>query len=193
MTTQKFYHEDNYLSLLRHPDGERMWITQTDLQVVADLYQKKVHILETGVPEGRLRPEATDLEREGRKVGARWTVLEPNPNMIHVKDFHDALLEEVGDIYLLNSSLSHFDLLVHKNSRLAKKGNLKFIELHPEVIETNENPIIKEIETNHINEKSDDFQKDDITSTDQHESVDKAEEKKKRTLPSSSTRTYTLP
>ena len=108
-------------------------------------------------------------------MGARWTVLEPNPEMVHVKDFHDTLLGEVEDIYLLNSSLSHFDLLVHKNSRLAKKGNLNFMELNPEVLNT------KKDSTSNVNEtKTNDNSKDDVqTSKDQHETVDKIKGKVK--------------
>ena len=132
MTTVKFYYEENYLNLLRHPDGHKMWMTQSDLQVVADMYRKRVHILETEVPEGRVRAKATELELEGSKVGARWTILEPDQAMAHVKDFHDKMLDEVEELFIMNRSLVHFDLMVHKDSRLAKMGTLKFMEEHPE-------------------------------------------------------------
>ena len=133
MTAVKFPHVKKYLDLLRHEDGGKMWITQSDLQIVADIYQKTVYTLETEVPKGRMRAEAKDLEREGMKVGARWTVQEPNPDMAHVRGYHEGTLNEVGDIYLINRRLNHFDLLVHKDSMLARKGNVKFMELHPHV------------------------------------------------------------
>ena len=42
MTTVNFPHEKKYLDLLQHEDGGKMWITQSDLQIVADIYQKTV-------------------------------------------------------------------------------------------------------------------------------------------------------
>ena len=131
LTTVKFYHERNYLDLLRHPDGQQMWMTQSDLQVVADTYQKTIHTLETNVPRGKLRTEATALEVEGDKVLARGTVQVPNPAMTHVRGYNNEALAQVGDICLINNSSNHLDLLFHKDSMLAKKGHVKYLELNP--------------------------------------------------------------
>ena len=93
-------------------------MTQTCIQVVADTYQTKVNMLETNVVKGRLRRGVSELEKEGARVGSRWTVMSPNPNVQDQGEFVD----QVKEIFLLNSSMNHYDLLVHRESPLAKQG-----------------------------------------------------------------------
>lgn len=57
-----------------------------------------------------------------------------------MRGYHEGMLGEVKDIYLINRSSNHFDLLVHKDSRLARKGSLKYMELHPDTKTTSEKP-----------------------------------------------------
>ena len=121
METKEFNNREDYKNFLRSKDSEEMWMTQTCLQVVADMYQAKVHTLETNVVQGRIRKGATELEKEGARVKARWTVTIPNPNFENQGEFVD----QVQDFFLLNSSLTHYDLMVHRESKLAEFGLLK--------------------------------------------------------------------
>ena len=121
MTTKLFREEEEYLEFVRgSKEAETMWMTQSDLQVAADLYNTTIHTLETGVPRTRLRENPTQMEQEGFKVKARWTEIRP----INKSTEDKVYVEEVGDVYLINNSQSHFNLLVHKDSELAKRGTL---------------------------------------------------------------------
>ena len=78
MTTKLFRQEEEYLDFVRgSKEAETMWMTQSDLQVAADLYNTTIHTLETGVPRARLRENPTEVEQEGFKVKARWTEFKP--------------------------------------------------------------------------------------------------------------------
>ena len=118
METKTFKNRDEYKDFLLSKEAEGMWLTQTCLQVVADMYQAKVHTLEINVVGGRVRKGATDIEKEGNRVKARWTEIIPNPNFKGQGEFED----QVDDFFLLNSSLTHYDLLVHSESKLAEQG-----------------------------------------------------------------------
>lgn len=125
MKTTHFKNEDEYIEFVRRSKkAETMWMTQSDLQVAADIYGTTIHNLETAVPRARLREGATEMEQEGWRVRARWTEIKPLDALAYAKDYK----EEVGEIYLINSSQSHFNLLIHKESELAKKGTLKYWE-----------------------------------------------------------------
>ena len=65
-----------------------------------------------------MRKGASEIEKEGARVRARWTVMSPNPNIQGQGEFVDKMQE----IFLLNSSLTHYDLLVHRESKLAEQG-----------------------------------------------------------------------
>ena len=118
METIEFENVEEFKNFLRSKESEEMWMTQTCIQVVADTYQTKVNTLETNVVRGMLRRGASELEKEGARVEARWTVMSPNQNYQNQGEFAD----QVQEIFLLNSSMNHYDLLVHRESPLAIQG-----------------------------------------------------------------------
>ena len=81
METITFENVEEFKDFLRSKEAEQMWMTQTCLQVIADTYQTPVNILETEVVRGRMRRGASEIEKEGARVRARWTVISPNPNI----------------------------------------------------------------------------------------------------------------
>ena len=79
-----------------------------DLQAVANIYQVPVHILTTGV-EGMVEPRA------------RWTHIQPDSRL---KKF----CKEIGDLpelWLFHIDEMHFNLLIRKDSELAKEGSIE--------------------------------------------------------------------
>ena len=82
------------------------WMDHHDLQAVSNMYQVPVHILTTGV--GMVEPKA------------RWTHLEPD---IRLESFRSKL-GELPELWILHSDNIHFDLLIRKDSKLAKEGSI---------------------------------------------------------------------
>ena len=70
------------------------------------------------------------LNPQCRLASMRSIVINPNPDIEHLKDFPVSV---AGDMFLLNSSMSPIVLIFYKDSNLAKKGSLKFREKHLEV------------------------------------------------------------
>ena len=124
-------------------------MTQTCLQVVADMYQAKVHTLEINVEGGRMRKGATEIEREGARVQARWTELIPNP---HIKD-QGEFRDQVKDFFLFNSSMTHYDLLVHRESKLAEQGLvIKSKDTKSKEKQINQNVVEKSVKASQTND-----------------------------------------
>ena len=64
MTTKLFSQEEECLDFVRvSKEAETMWLTLSDLQTAADLYNTTIHTLETGVPRARLRENPTQIEK----------------------------------------------------------------------------------------------------------------------------------
>ena len=103
-----FMDEEEYLNFLKNdPTSGWMWMDHIDLQVVANLYQMKIHILSTNI-SGLEEPKA------------RWTYLVPDERLKEFKIVNGESL----DMFLMHVSDIHYDLIVHKNSILATEGDI---------------------------------------------------------------------
>ena len=76
------------------------------------------------------------LNPQCRLASMRSIVINPNPDIEHLKEFPVSV---AGDMFLLNSSMSPIVLIFYKDSNLAKKGSLKFREKHLEVEQEDDN------------------------------------------------------
>ena len=63
------------------------------------------------------------LNPQCRLASMRSIVINPNPDIEHLKEFPVSV---AGDMFLLNSSMSHIVLIFYRDINLAKKGSLKF-------------------------------------------------------------------
>ena len=103
-----FENEIEYLEFLKKDSKSgRLWMDHADLQAMSNYYQIVIHILTTSV-ENMVEPRA------------RWTHLEPDPDM---KNF-SPVPQGLPDMWLMHVDNIHFDLIVHKNSLLATEGSL---------------------------------------------------------------------
>ena len=103
-----FNDETEYISFLRDdPRSAWLWMDHGDLQAVANMYQISIHILTTGV-EGMEEPKA------------RWTHLVPDNRLRSFNTIQIDLL----DMWMIHEDDSHFDLIIPKESILAKEGSI---------------------------------------------------------------------
>ena len=79
-----------------------------DLQAVCNIYQVPVHILTTGVV-GMAEPRA------------RWTHLQPD---IRLKEFCK-IVGDLPEMWLLHQDNIHCDLIINRESILAKEGSIQ--------------------------------------------------------------------
>ena len=97
--SEPFENEAEYLEFLSNDlRSKYLWVDHQDLQVVANIYQMKIHILTVGV-EGMEEPKA------------RWTHLDPDRRLEAFKEIDSNL---VGDMWLLHKDSTHFDLIIKK-------------------------------------------------------------------------------
>ena len=90
------------------PRAGKLWADHHDLQIVANAYGIKVHILTVGV-----------VSKDGPK--ARWTHLDPDGRLGSL----DANASKMyGDIWLLHQDSTHFDLIIKNDSILAQKDGI---------------------------------------------------------------------
>ena len=121
-----FENENEYLDFLKNnPKSGRLWMDHADFQAVSNYYQIEIHVLTTNV-ENMVEPRA------------RWTHLEPDPEM---KTF-SPVPKGLPNMWLMHVDEIHFDLIVHKDSLLVTEGS---IDMEKEV-EGQENE--KSFETN---------------------------------------------
>ena len=76
------------------------------------------------------------LNPQCRLASVHCIVVNPNHDIEHLKEFPVSV---AGDMFLLNSSMSHSVLIVYKDRNLVKKGSLKFREKHLEVEQEDDN------------------------------------------------------
>ena len=81
-----------------------MWSDSEDLSVIADLYQIKIKII-------------TTKGKDDKNPTVNWIF--PDENMKAFSDFGRA---EMNDMILLHENDNHFNLVISKNSDLAKMG-----------------------------------------------------------------------
>ena len=101
-----FQNETEYLQFLqKDSQSSLLWMDHGDLQAVSNHYKVKIHILSTNI-EGMEEPKA------------RWTHLEPDERL---KEF-SSLPNGLQDLWLMHIDRYHFDLIIEKESILAKEG-----------------------------------------------------------------------
>ena len=107
MKSLTFQDEKEYTEFLRNnPDSGKLWMDHQGLQIVANAYQINVHILTVGV-EAMEEPKA------------RWTHLVPDKRL---EDFDNMKQNSlVEDLWMIHEDGVHFDLIIKKESVLAKK------------------------------------------------------------------------
>ena len=141
--TRNFKNEQEFLEFLHmNPeDAAMMWVSHPCLQAAANMLNLKINLLTTGVSNPSLQCQRcktqiifknisdlmkhnqtvhkkieTEEEKEGRKVRARWTEIEPDHKMVK-GDPKNPLM----DIFLMHEDDVHYNLMVHKNHPLAHK------------------------------------------------------------------------
>ena len=103
-----FMDEEEFLNFIKNdPTSGWMWMDHIDLQVVANSYQMKIHILTTNI-DGMEEPKA------------RWTQLVPDERLKEFKNVNGSSV----DMFLMHCSDVHYDLIIHKNSILATEGDI---------------------------------------------------------------------
>ena len=106
-----FKDESEYLTFLtKNNKSGLLWMDHGDLQAVANMYQIKVHILTTNI---------ASLE----ETKARWTHLVPDQRL---KSF-SRISMKLPDMWVLHRDEQHFDLIIEKNSTLAKEGPIESV------------------------------------------------------------------
>ena len=95
--------------LKKDPRSGKLWADHHDLQIVANVYGIRIHILTVGI-----------VSRNGPK--ARWTHLDPDGRL----GSFDANASKMygGDMWILHQDSTHFDLIIKKDSILAKKDGI---------------------------------------------------------------------
>ena len=128
-------------------EAASLWTDAEDLAVISDMYQVKIKVITTK-GEADMNPTVN------------WIL--PDATMSEFADLKDV---EINDMVLLHQNDSHFDLVVSKDSELAKLGSLSY--------QTNIGPMRdskEDVEVNSINEKEfdathSDEETDDIAET----------------------------
>ena len=107
--TRPFQNEAEYLNFLSNDtDSKLLWVDHQDWQVIANVYQMKIHILTDGV-QGMEEPKA------------RWTHLDPDNRL---ESFKNIDVNIYGDMWVLHEDSMHFDLIIRKNSILSQKDGV---------------------------------------------------------------------
>ena len=103
-----FQNETEYLQFLqKDSQSSLLWMDHKDVQAVSNHYKIKIHILTTNI-EGVEEPKA------------RWTHLEPDERL---KEF-SSLPNGLQDLWLMHIDRNHLDLIIEKESILAKEGSI---------------------------------------------------------------------
>ena len=103
----KNFDEKSFLEFLRtDPSSGYMWMEHQGWQVVANMYKININIL-TLLPTGVKR--------------ARWTYIVPDERLSSFSKVHKGL----PDMWIMHVDETHYDLMVHKESDLAKEGTLE--------------------------------------------------------------------
>ena len=115
--------EKDFLEFLRS-DGNSgyMWMEHQGWQVVANMYKIKINILTLLPQETNGRPRA------------RWTYIFPDERLSKFSTIHRGL----PDMWILHVDETHYDLMVHKDSELAKEGSVEELEKEEENISNDE-------------------------------------------------------
>ena len=104
-----FKDASEYLKFLKEDKRSGwLWMDHGDLQAVSNYYQIDIHILTTGVA-GMKEPRA------------RWTHLSPDERL---KSF-STVPAGLPDMWLFHVDHIHFDLIIAKDSYLAKEGSIE--------------------------------------------------------------------
>ena len=128
---KSFLNEEEFLNFLRKdPTSGWMWMDHIDLQVVANLYQMRIHILTTNI---------SNME----EPKARWTHLVPDERL---QEFRKMNVDSL-DMFLLHYSDVHYDLIVHKESILATEGDINERRIRKEKESESEINVEKEEES----------------------------------------------
>jgi hypothetical protein len=125
-------------------EAVKMWVDQRDLQAASNMYNIRINVLTTGAPDPKpechlckppFKGESDDslikhnetthnkqVEKayfEGRKVNARWTIIDPQQRLDDQP--------ENPPIFLIHQDEIHFNLLLHKDHpiRQTVQTNLK--------------------------------------------------------------------
>ena len=103
-----FKDEAEYLEFLKNDtESAKLWMDHHDMQAVANMYQISIHILTTNI-------------RGKEDAFARWTHLTPDSRL---KSFSKDQ-PQLPDMWLYHTDDSHFNLIVRKDSVLAKEGSI---------------------------------------------------------------------
>ena len=121
-----------------------MWTDSEDLAIIADLYQIKIKIV-------------TTKGSSDREPTVNW--IYPDPVL---KEFAELKEVEINDLVLLHENDMHFNLIISKESDLAKHGSLSY--------RFNVGPIMQKL--NQSDETSESNSKDEEESISQESSLD---------------------
>ena len=123
--TMKYDNEQEFLDFLKSDQKSGyMWMEHQGWQVVANMYNIKINIL-TLLPTGVRGVPA-----------ARWTYIIPDERLRRFSTIHSGL----PDMWIMHNDETHYDLLVHKDSELAKEGSVEELE------KTSNNKVVNEEE-----------------------------------------------
>ena len=104
-----FENEKEYLEFLKSDSRSgKLWADHEDLQVVANIYNIKIHILTIHI-----------ASKDGNI--SRWTHLVPDERIKSGQENRSAIL---GDMWLLHEDKTHFDLIIRKDSVLSEKEGI---------------------------------------------------------------------
>ena len=104
------FEEKSFLEFLRaDPSSGYMWMEHQGWQVVANMYKININIL-TLLPRGGPR--------------ARWTYIVPDERLSSFSKVHQGL----PDMWIMHVDETHYDLMVHRESELAKEGTIEDLE-----------------------------------------------------------------
>ena len=108
-TNFTFENENEYLNFLKNDSRSgKLWANHEVLQVVANMYNIKIHILTTHIPSNK-------------GVISRWTHLVPDRRL---ESGHQNRSFMLNDMWLIHENNTHFDLIVRKDSILSQKDGL---------------------------------------------------------------------
>ena len=110
--TVKYDDEKKFLDFLRSGrESGYMWMEHQGWQVVANMYKIKINILTLLPMVGKGEPRA------------RWTYIFPDERLSKFSSIHKGL----PDMWIMHVDEAHYDLMVHKDSELAKEGSVENI------------------------------------------------------------------
>ena len=125
LTNRKFEDDKRFLEFLKKDQQSGLvWMDHFGLQIVSNMYQISVHVLTTGVP-GLVEPRA------------RWTHIEPDTRLSSFSTVHKGL----ADMWLIHVDEIHFDLLIRKDSELARVGCVD--EMEQNAVEVSEEKTVE--------------------------------------------------